>query len=350
MIKGPSQKRKGPWRITFDTNPDLCNLRCIMCEQNSIYNNKTEIPKQNRLMDFRIIQKVIASAAKFGLMEIIPSTMGEPLLYPQFEKMIKLIEKYRLKLNLTTNGTFPKRGAEKWGELILPVTSDVKISINGATKETAESIMVGLNFDKQLSNISKLIELRDAFRANGTSSATITFQVTYMERNLAELAELLKIAIDLGVDRFKGHHLWLTWPELQEESLRRNEDSISRWNKTVKNLKEIANSYTLPNGKKIILDNLYELSKQNIGNSNPQSWICPFLGREAWIAWDGTFNVCCAPDNLRKSFGYFGNVTNSDFMKLWNDEKYNRLITNWGNSEVCKNCNMRRPLKDIKRC
>ena len=27
----------GPWRITFDTNPDDCNLRCIMCECFSPY-------------------------------------------------------------------------------------------------------------------------------------------------------------------------------------------------------------------------------------------------------------------------------------------------------------------------
>ena len=26
-----------PWRITFDTNPDTCNLNCIMCEEFSPY-------------------------------------------------------------------------------------------------------------------------------------------------------------------------------------------------------------------------------------------------------------------------------------------------------------------------
>src|SRR5207253_2951864 len=25
----------GPWRITFDTNPDTCNLHCVMCEEHS---------------------------------------------------------------------------------------------------------------------------------------------------------------------------------------------------------------------------------------------------------------------------------------------------------------------------
>ena len=32
-----TQERPGPWRITFDTNPDDCNLHCIMCEDHSPY-------------------------------------------------------------------------------------------------------------------------------------------------------------------------------------------------------------------------------------------------------------------------------------------------------------------------
>ena len=31
--KGKSvAKKPGPWRITFDTNPDHCNFKCVMCE------------------------------------------------------------------------------------------------------------------------------------------------------------------------------------------------------------------------------------------------------------------------------------------------------------------------------
>ena len=30
-----SDSKPGPWRITFDTNPDDCNLHCIMCEDHS---------------------------------------------------------------------------------------------------------------------------------------------------------------------------------------------------------------------------------------------------------------------------------------------------------------------------
>jgi len=336
-------KLDGPWRITFDTNPDLCNLRCIMCDTHSIYNTRRKrAVRERRIMPIRTIEKVLDSTHIY-LKEIIPSTMGEPLLYPYFKELIEIVKRYKLKINLTTNGTFPNLGVEKWGELLLPVVSDVKISINGSTKETAESIMVGLRFEQHIENIKKFLKIRDDVRRDGENYPTVTFQVTFMERNMDELPELLKMAIDLDVDRFKGHHLWVTWPELKNESLKRNTDSIKRWNDMVDLLHEIKKE----SGSNIKLDNIHKLS-ESPDNTIPDHWVCPFLGREAWIAWDGTFNVCCAPDNLRRSFGYFGNVNEYDFMELWNSEKYNNLIKNWGTNPICKRCNMRRPMEEIR--
>ncbi len=335
-------KLDGPWRITFDTNPGLCNLRCIMCDTHSIYNRKRdEIIKRYKIMAVEVIERVLKSTKPY-VKEIIPSTMGEPLLYPYFESVLEIVKRFGIKINLTTNGTFPRLGVERWGELILPLASDVKISINGVTKKTAESIMVGLNFEEHMKNIKKFLKIRDNIRREGRNNPTVTFQVTFMERNLNELPSLLKLAIELGVDRFKGHHLWVTWPELSNESLKRNKDSIKRWNEMVDILYELKEEY----GSDIKLDNIHKLS-ESVDSSIPDDWICPFLGREAWISWDGTFNVCCAPDKLRKSFGYFGNVNEQDFMELWNSEKYNNLIENWGSSEICKKCNMRRPVEEV---
>lgn len=342
--------RTGPWRITFDTNPDLCNLHCVMCEENSPYNKITKnFSTEKRLMKITLIERVLADASSSGLKEIIPSTMGEPLLYPDFEKLLKLVRSYNLKLNLTTNGTFPRLGAKKWAERILPIASDVKISINGATRRTAETIMTGISFEAQLANITTWLKVRDQLRNSGANQPTITFQVTFMEQNLAELKDLLLLAIKLGVDRFKGHHLWITWPELEPVSLRRDSASISQWNTVVQDLHRIARENALPNGRKIILDNIHELSL-NGNNAMPPHWICPFLGHEAWIAWDGTFNVCCAPDAQRRTLGDFGNVNEVNFMTLWQSPAYQHLIQKWGTYPVCAACNMRRPIDTLKVC
>jgi len=339
---------KAPWRITFDTNPDQCNIHCIMCEEHSKYNLSKG--KMNRIMDFEIIEQVIENSVKYGLKEIIPSTMGEPLLYKDFIDLIKLVKKHNIKINLTTNGTFPILGAVEWAKLILPIASDVKISINGAFEETNESIMEGINSKNQISNIKNFVKIRNKIRKEGKNHPTITFQATFMKRNLKELPELLRMAIKMDIDRFKGHHLWITHPELKNESLREDWDSIKKWNKIVGELYGIAEKERLKNKKKIKLDNFY-LIPYNVKNCKiPENFVCPFLGREAWIAWDGTFNVCCAPDDLRRTFGNFGNVKEKNFIELWTSPSYTNLIKNWGNYKVCGTCNMRKPMQDIKVC
>lgn len=339
---------KAPWRITFDTNPDQCNAHCIMCEENSYYNLGKR--KTSRIMDFKIIERVIENTLKHGLKEIIPSTMGEPLLYRKFINLIKLIKRHNLRINLTTNGTFPILGVEEWAKLILPIASDVKISINGALKETNESIMKGINFNKLVSNIRNFVQIRDKIRNEGINHPTITLQATFMKRNLKELPELLRMAIKMDVDRFKGHHLWITHPELKNESLRQDWESIKQWNQIVKELYRIAKNERLANNNKINLDNIYPILYISKNDKFAEKSSCPFLGREAWIAWDGTFNVCCAPDELRKTLGNFGNVKNKNFMELWDSLTNTNLLKNWGNYDVCRICNMRKPKQDIKVC
>jgi len=40
--------------------------------------------------------------------------MGEPLLYEHFEDILALCSEHDVRLNLTTNGTFPRLGARGW--------------------------------------------------------------------------------------------------------------------------------------------------------------------------------------------------------------------------------------------
>ena len=315
----------------------------MMCEGHSVYRGKGS--KVNRMMDFQIIKNVIHSAKDFGLIEIIPTTMGEPLLYPKMKNLVEIVRANDLKINLTTNGTFSGMGARKWGKLLLPYTSDIKISINGATKATNGLIMKGIDHDKQLKDIEKIISIRDHLTNKGINDPTVTFQATFMESNISELPEILRLAIKMDADRFKGHHMWVTWPQLKNESLTKDQASKKRWNKCVQKLFQIAEEHPRHNGEKIRLDNVYSLPFEKSKSRLPGDWMCPFLGREAWIAWDGTFNVCCSPDAHRRTLGNFGNVLETDFIELWNNDHYRQLVDNWGDYPVCKKCNMRRPME-----
>lgn len=338
---------KSLYRITVDTNPELCNLHCLMCEEHSHLSKFKEIlfketGIKQRLMPKEWLESIFKQAKELNVQEIIPTTMGEPSLYEHFETFLELCKKYDLKLNLTTNGTCPRKPAEEWANLIIPITKDIKFSVNGATKFTAENIMQGLNFDKQIENIKIFSKIRNSIFEQSENYCSLSFQLTFLQSNMHEISDIVQLAADLDIDRIKGHHVWTHYKELEELSFKKSEETIYQWNKIV----EIANSssekYRRKNGKKVILENFFPLQlKEN--KEIPENYECPFLNRELWISAIGEISPCCAPDNLRKSLGNFGNIQNQILSETLNSSVYSDLVKNYKQKTLCKTCNMRKP-------
>ncbi len=340
--------KQGPWRITFDTNPDDCNFKCIMCECFSPHSNvrkeRVAAGIEKRRMDVNLIRKILEESKGSPLREIIPSTMGEPLMYKQFEEIITLCHTYGVKLNLTTNGSFPRKSPKEWAKLLVPITSDVKFSWNGATKETQEKIMLGAKWEQLLANLKTFIHVRDEHAAAGGNPCRTTLQLTFLELNVHELPQIVQLAIDLGIDRVKGHHLWAHFDEIKHLSMRRNTESRHRWNEAVKKSHEIAEAHYLSNGKRIQLENISPLNENSLLGIDQDS-VCPFLGKEAWINTEGRFSPCCAPDEERKQLGDFGNLYETSMDKIWESDDYRRLQETYQSHALCQGCNMRKPQK-----
>jgi radical SAM protein with 4Fe4S-binding SPASM domain len=299
-------------------------------------------------MPIETIRKVIKGATGTPLREIIPSTMGEPLMYKNFDEIITICHEYGLKLNLTTNGSFPAKGAKKWAELLVPILSDIKISWNGATKEVHEKIMIGSKWEAVTENLKTFLDIRDEYFHTTGDRCSVTLQLTFLESNIFEIYNIVKMAIGLGVDRVKGHHLWAHFEEIKDLSMRRDEAAINKWNTEVERIYELRDNMLLPNGQKIKLENFTILPKGGIEDLAPGG-PCPFLGKEAWVNPEGNFSPCCAPDNLRKKLGNFGNVNEVRLEDIWQSEQYKNLQKNYFNHELCKTCNMRKPLVNQQR-
>jgi glycosyltransferase involved in cell wall biosynthesis/MoaA/NifB/PqqE/SkfB family radical SAM enzyme len=335
------------WRITLDTNPEDCNLQCIMCEEHSPYSNFIpnlfkETGVRRRRMEFDTVRNLFAQASELGVREIIPSTMGEPLLYKEFDQIFELANQYGIKINLTTNGTFPKKPVAEWARLIVPNTSDVKISWNGATKDTAERVMKDLDFDKAISNVKEFIRVRDAhFEATGVF-CRVTFQLTFMQNNMHELADIIKLAASLGVDRVKGHQLWAHFEEIKDLSMKATDNSRKKWNRYVAEAYTAAEEFRKPNGEKVFLENILPL-EEDTPQEVPESYECPFLRKEIWVSATGTYSPCCAPDNLRRSLGNFGTTATHTVKEVFRSPQYQNLVRNYKSIPLCQTCNMRKP-------
>ena len=338
---------KNLWRITIDTNPEDCNLKCVMCEEHSPYSDfiptlYKETGVKRRRMEFATVEDIFLQAEKLGVKEIIPSTMGEPLMYKGIEGIFELSQKHGIKINLTTNGTFPKLKVEQWANLIVPNTTDVKISWNGATAETAEKVMKGLNYNQVLEKVKEFIAFRNKLFTETGWYCSITFQLTFMQNNMHELADIVKLAAELGVDRVKGHQLWTHFEEIKSLSMKETKESVSNWNEYVKQAYTAKENFRKPNGEKVILENIIPLHDDET-KELPEEYECPFLTKELWISATGNISPCCAPDNLRKSLGDFGNISTTTIEDVLQSSDYTELVSNYKTKALCKTCNMRKP-------
>lgn len=226
-------------RITLLTNPDVCNLRCPLCFLNqralhncnarSAENGNGDCPPDNGRerffycnkerrafgmgeMPFEIakaaIEKYAAERDASGkrlLREVIPSTMGEPLLYSHFEELLELCRAFGIPLNLTTNGTFPgKWGSEDAMGVLLRSCRDIKVSYLASER-----------FDGWKANVEKLVRVRDKLRENARC-ATVSLQVTLHKNNLQDVPALVSWASAIGIDRIKWNKVVLLSVASQE--------------------------------------------------------------------------------------------------------------------------------------
>lgn len=313
-------------RITIDTNPDTCNYKCKMCDTHSIYNKNFKHTRKD--MDKELLYKCLEEAKNNNVYEIIPTTMGEPTLYKYFDNIVEFCLHNNIKLNLTTNGSllFSQKYPESYiKEKLLPVISDIKISFNSLDKHINEEIMQNSNTEQIINTIQKLCRMRNEYVPN----ASITIQMTFMRSNIDSIMPMIKTAIDWGVNRIKGHQLWITHKELESEALYNDPYYIEKWNKLINQLHIYQN--------KIKLENFSPIKSFEKVEGD-----CPFLTNELWINYKGDISVCCAPDYERKKLGNFGNIKINTLYEVLTSEKYIDLCTNYKQNNICKQCIMRR--------
>ena len=202
--------------------------------------------------------------------------------------------------------------------------------------------MLGLNFDRVTDNVKELISYRNEYFQQTGYYCRITFQLTFMQNNMHELADIIRLAAQLGVDRVKGHQLWAHFDEIKALSMKATRESTAQWNEYVMEAYKAQETYRKPDGERVILENIIPIhEKEEL--ELPDDYECPFLNKELWISATGVISPCCAPDKLRKSLGSFGNIEDTRIEEVLLSPAYRELAEHYKKRPLCKTCNMRKP-------
>jgi MoaA/NifB/PqqE/SkfB family radical SAM enzyme len=189
MADKPATCRHKPLRVEFYVL-NWCNARCIMCGS----------PTKGQTIDFdrfqRVTEAVLPTARECLLIG------GEVLLLPNFYEMSRQVHEHGIRLSLTSN-LFSLEGRR--AEAIREFYKELRVSVDGATKATYESIRTGLHFERLVRNLDVLAEIK------AISGLWVGLEFVAMRRNITELPAVVEMASQYGFD-----HVGATFVQVRE--------------------------------------------------------------------------------------------------------------------------------------
>ena len=282
-----------------------CNKRCIICEHTWWHEKSVDL-------DYNTFVRTID---QLPLRWINLTGEGDAFLNKDYLRMIDYLAKKHVSTYLTDSFDLIDRNTAKY--LVQAGVSGIYISMDAATKETYESIKVGCDYDRVISNIKNLLEEKK--RLN-TPLPEICFRYVINKKNVNEMIDFVEAVRKLGTrsewgDGSKIHFIGLLdFPEVHDLY-------VDKMPKIV-----------FPPGNEYV-PIIYAHSEKSTNPSINRclAWGEPYL----MLVPTPTVLPCCAVmmANARKKlvdYG-FGDYTKESVKDIWNSKYYH-----WFRSQVTK--------------
>ena len=174
---------KSKMKRLWVTVTSRCNIKCKTC---GLWKNQWDLP-------YKTAKEVMEN---YPYMERLVWLGGEVFLYKHFEEMFDEAGKWNnLRQQIITNGYVLN---EKWmNKIIRTQNTELTFSIDGATKEVYEEIRQGSNFERVLSNIRYIFNLKKTLGIK----KDIRMNSVIMKTNYKQIYDLLELAHNEGFNQ-----------------------------------------------------------------------------------------------------------------------------------------------------
>ncbi|MFH0870495.1 MAG: radical SAM protein [archaeon] len=295
--------------FVFHLNVEIsaqCNLNCRICGFQRYY-------KPKGLMGMETFKRLEDAFKKAD--SVLFGFNAETLLNKQVIEMLAFAKKAnpKLRASILTNGSLLT--PELSEQLIVNGLDDLSISIDGATKKTHESIRKGSDFDKLISSIRTLNELKENYKSNTPFLST---NYVGTKDNINELLAFIDLAKELKFGSVRLTNIEPYTDEMQSKILYGDsyDESISETiDKAKKKCEELGIQFSYPEFKK---DDAVK---------------CEFM--QPIITWQGDVIPCSQFTYERDTLYYgkrvfhpvisFGNINDKSFEDIWNSKAYRKF-------------------------
>ena len=202
-----------PLKVTLELTAD-CNFFCRMCEfpapRESGRKKGYELSMPVDKFDEVIVPNVFPYALVVNL-----TVVGEPLMVPYLDRVLEIAKASQTKIEFITHGQFLD---EAMIEKIGPHAAGIVVSFDGGTRETFNRIRIGGDFNVITRNMLAFQRWREEI-PEGEWRPYFHMNSTLMRENIHELPAMVRLAHELGVDKFNGALMIAFSPKMAKSSL-----------------------------------------------------------------------------------------------------------------------------------
>jgi PqqA peptide cyclase len=187
-----------------------CPLRCVYCS------NPVDFHRSRSELSTDEWRRVFSEAADLGVMQLHLSG-GEPVLRNDLAELIRHARARDLYVNLITGGTL--LDDDKLHRFRDSGLDHIQLSIQGAARESAE-IVAGVRSHRKKLDVARLI-VKAGF--------PLTLNVVIHRLNIAEVPELIGLALELGANRLElANTQFYAWAAENRRALMPTRDQYDR--------------------------------------------------------------------------------------------------------------------------
>ncbi|MBF0384760.1 MAG: radical SAM protein [Candidatus Omnitrophica bacterium] len=311
---------KNIYPIYMEVSPSgACNHRCLYCGLDFM-------GYQAKFLETGIFKKRLTEMGKLGLKSIMYAGEGEPFLHKDIVEIVNHTKNSGIDVAFTTNAVFLKKEIAKD---ILQNTAWIKVSINGATKETYAKIhrCKEQDFDNVINNLNAAVKIRK----ENKHKCALGMQLLLLPDNSHEAVKLAKLAKDLGLDYL------VIKPYSQHPQSKTKKYRSIKYN----DFSYLADDLAKLNSKEFsVIFRINTMEKWDKAEKGYNRCLAlPF-----WSYIDSEGNVWGCSVFLKDDRFYYGNIYESTFKEIW-EGKRRKASLEWSQDKLdaskCRlNCRM----------
>jgi radical SAM protein with 4Fe4S-binding SPASM domain len=314
-----------------------CNLACKMC----LVRYRPKLGRKSGAMCFHVFRDVVDALP--DLRKLTLQGLGEPLLAPDFFRMVEYATARGIRTGFNTNGTFLTPPASE--RLVALGVDWLHVSLDGATRQTYESIRDGSDYGVVTRNIRALVGAR---RRLGSDRPTVQIVFVAMRRNLRELPALVELAAEWGVESVwvqnLSHSFGDTDPSGSYLEIRQFAEREALWQGEYERAEAVFDQARALGERLGVELRLPRLREPDAPDPLPGGVGCHWPFESAYVTHDGKVQPCCMVMGADRAV--LGNLEEAGFAEIWRSELYEDFRAGLQPGgippEVCKGCSLYR--------